>query len=28
MSLREPRCVHCGRAYEDEYRITADPPPA
>jgi hypothetical protein len=24
ISLREPRCRYCGRAYKDEYRVTAD----
>jgi hypothetical protein len=24
VSLREPRCPFCGRAYRDEYRISVD----
>jgi hypothetical protein len=22
ISIREPKCLYCGRAYRDEYRVT------
>jgi hypothetical protein len=28
VSLREPRCPFCGRAYKDEYRVSPEEPPA